>query len=392
MTVTRGHGSAGKDWGEARFFGIALGYKIVVSALLIGFVLAFADDCKEYSDLMRQYGLEPADLLNLPFSNWDGEHYLYLAENGYRPSEAKNAFYPLLPLLIRAVSWITGNVFGAAMLTVTLLFFVFVFYLHRYIGGLVSDKAALLVVVAVFCFPTAFYLCVIYTEALFLALLFGFLYHYHWRPTGWSVPFAILLPLTRGQGFFVFGAILVNVVWRLARRRPVHFGHELANAAGFVIGMAGYFAFFWLALGDPLAGINAQKHFVFEVSVAHLLDPRHLWYYLATPPKYIFYPFHAFMDKLFILLMAAGLIPVALARNSLHFFIYFVLVYCPAAMAYGGSFMRFALLAFPFLVLACVPLWQKGPLARVAVVAVLSLSGLFQVYLISRFSLAYWVA
>jgi hypothetical protein len=254
-----------------------------------------------------------------------------------------------------------------------------------------SERTALLVLVAVLCFPTAFYLCVIYTESLFLALLFGFLNFYQRRSSWWSLPLAALLPLTRGQGFFLFGGFVMNVAWRLIRRRPIRHAYELSNALAFLVGMGCYFTFFWLVLDDPFAGIKAQEHFYFKVSIQNLLNPAHFLSYLFSPSPIPMGLNDAMMDKVFIVFMLLGLVPVALQRNSLYFFFYLVLVYCPAAMGHGGSYMRFALLAFPFLVIACVPYWTRCLEVRMRCSVMLLVFVILQISFISMFALMYWV-
>lgn len=41
-------------------------------------------------------------------STWDGEHYLFLSQNGYLKDQPSNAFYPLWPMTIYAASIFSG--------------------------------------------------------------------------------------------------------------------------------------------------------------------------------------------------------------------------------------------------------------------------------------------
>src|ERR1035437_9930220 len=49
------------------------------------------------------------------FSNWDGGHFIGIAKYGYS-EKFQYAFFPLYPLLIRAISQITNNYFYSAIL------------------------------------------------------------------------------------------------------------------------------------------------------------------------------------------------------------------------------------------------------------------------------------
>jgi hypothetical protein len=373
----------------ARPLWIALAYKLLVSALLLGFFLTLPQAA---DDSNRWYSLGDRESLYLPFSNWDGQHYLCLAAQGYADvAEQHVAFYPLFPLLIEAVAILTRDVFWAALVVVTVSFFLFAWYLDQYTRALVPRGSALIVLVAVLCFPTAFFTCVVYSESLFLALLFGFLYHYRVKQNYWSVLFAALLPLTRGQGFFLMGAFLLDVAWRLVKGRRIHFGYELCISAGFLLGAAAYFSFYWMVRGNPFAGIEAQKYYIFDFSLKNLVNPRHFLQYLLSPCARVIDVNNGLLDKLFILFMLAGLIPVALTRDSLHFLFYFVLVYCPAAMGEGGAFTRYALAGFPLLALSCARLPALGATARAVIVRVLTFFVLLQAAFIAIFALNYWV-
>lgn len=57
--------------------------------------------------------LFPHDFLR-NLANWDGGHYLGIAENGYKLSQF--VYFPLYPLLINVISKITGNFLLAGLI------------------------------------------------------------------------------------------------------------------------------------------------------------------------------------------------------------------------------------------------------------------------------------
>lgn len=106
------------------------------------------------------------------FRVWDGQHYIYLAENGYQTSGfAANliAFYPLYPLLIWAASSLGSDThISAIFITIVASFMghvVFALYLME-IG---CDRwKTWRILTLLFLTPITVYFSVIYTEALFL--------------------------------------------------------------------------------------------------------------------------------------------------------------------------------------------------------------------------------
>ncbi|KXK12285.1 MAG: Mannosyltransferase [Microgenomates bacterium OLB23] len=135
------------------------------------------------------------------WANFDGEHYLRIAREGYHGIE--RAFFPLWPLLINAVHKASGldmlivgvilsQVFLLAALLImsSLLQSVFRFkHPHRFIALLLL-------------YPTSFYFSAVYTEALFLLLVSASLLFMYKKYTIPLIITLILASLTRIQGVF----------------------------------------------------------------------------------------------------------------------------------------------------------------------------------------------
>ena len=123
------------------------------------------------------------DIQQLPdwmrtFNTWDAQHYVFLAENGYGVNPMSNAFYPLYPYLVWTVSpLVAGHPLIAAWLvanTVSLLVPYFMYKLCRtFLDADQSFRSAALLV----SFPTAFFMSVAYTEALYLAVCLASFYY-----------------------------------------------------------------------------------------------------------------------------------------------------------------------------------------------------------------------
>jgi len=142
-----------------------LGLSLLVKALVVTVTLV-------------EFGASPDPLtaLGRAWDQWDAQHYLYLSTHGYAATgDARNliAFFPLYPAVVGTVAAIGLPVRLAALLISNLAGIaatILLFEVVRLDGDeRVAWRAAALFTV----FPTAYFLLVGYTEALFCALAFG---------------------------------------------------------------------------------------------------------------------------------------------------------------------------------------------------------------------------
>ena len=114
------------------------------------------------------------------FGNFDGVHYLRIAQNGY-DAEYSQAFFPLFPLLIRIFNFFPkGNLdtnffvdpsyFHTGMILSAIFFILALYLLVKLWSKEYSAKIAWTSIVLLLTFPTSFYFGSIYSESLFLLL------------------------------------------------------------------------------------------------------------------------------------------------------------------------------------------------------------------------------
>lgn len=114
-------------------------------------------------------------LLTAPSRHWDSGWYVYVADAGYR-NPVSRAFFPLYPLLLKGIAYVTGDFYTAGVVVSLAAFLVAVFLLYRLVElDFGSEVASITVALVAFC-PVAFFFSAIYTESLFLALSVGAVY------------------------------------------------------------------------------------------------------------------------------------------------------------------------------------------------------------------------
>jgi hypothetical protein len=182
-----------------------------------------------------------------PFMNaqvsWDSEYYLSIAVAGYEDPAMRRitnpfngdaasqnyAFFPLYPLLIKLLMLPLG-LFGLTPIATATLAGVIVAALGTLVGAAalydlarpeLDEDGALRAVFYLLIFPTGFFLVMVYTEGVFIAIAFWALALMRRGQWGWASLLALAAPWARAQGAVL--ALPLAVAWLrgLDRSRPL---------------------------------------------------------------------------------------------------------------------------------------------------------------------------
>jgi hypothetical protein len=207
-----------------------------------------------------------ADPLLAPLARWDSVWYLRIADSGYGDSAPRAAFFPLYPLLVRAVGTAFGGshaaLLAAAFLVSLAAFLAALVLLHRLteleLGRPLARPTLLLLAV----FPAALYFGAPYSESLFLLLAVGAFYAARTDRWAWAGACAGLASATRSAGLLLL-LPLALIWWSSRPRRP-------SDAAWLALAPAGILAYAaWLGLveGDALRFLDVQDAWSRELAV-----------------------------------------------------------------------------------------------------------------------------
>ncbi len=305
MCAERADGQAGRGWAEALLTGLLYYYLtslVVVLGVALGYWLFRPGPEAERPGRM-------GTLLGC-FAAWDGEWYAGIVRAGYSydPGRHSNvAFYPLYPLLARAVAALSGMGAEAALLLVAHVALAAAFVLlYLYVRERWPEEPAVVadyVLLAFGLFPTSFFFRMTYSESLFmlLALLAFYGIVRGWRPVAVGLVVG-LSTATRSVGLALLPPLILYTWqrWRAGKvcrdvamparagvegavtelagpgadrqagvrraceacRRPASVGRLLLELTAVVaIGSAGLGAFIlhqYIALDEPLAFVEVQ--------------------------------------------------------------------------------------------------------------------------------------
>jgi Gpi18-like mannosyltransferase len=290
------------------YFAIHLAF-FVISCLSVLFTLG---------DFSRQ--AMPIYTLWQSWHRWDTGHYLSIAQRGY-DVPYRTAFFPLYPLLERAVMVLTRNPFTAGLLISNVAGLVMLVVLYRLVAEDFDRERAFRTVLYLSVFPTAFFFAAAYNESLFLCL--SLLSFYHMRRGHWLLAglFGFFASLTRSAGLL----LLFPFCYEYLRQHNFYFGlgrHLFQSAPTTVAGQPqgarailrwgvlrvdilagllipagiGVFALYcYIRFHDPLAFFHAQSHWQHRLA----------------------FPWHGILGSIRAIRISQGLLSFQALRNML---------------------------------------------------------------------------
>jgi hypothetical protein len=203
---------------------------------------------------------------------WDSEWYSLIATQGYAfngdAGERQTvAFYPLYPLLARAVAAVTGlQIADALLLVANLAALAAMLLLFRLVRAQFNDRTALSTIALISFYPASIFLSAGYTEPLALLLMIGFFLALRGNSFVAAALLAGLATATRSSGLVLLPVLLWEL-WRL--RPPRQFAWQALPLA--IVASSGlwlYALYLGIAFGQPLAFAEVQSAFHEHTSMA----------------------------------------------------------------------------------------------------------------------------
>lgn len=288
-----------------------------------------------------------------PWANFDGEHFLSIAQYGYK--EYQQAFFPLYPKLISSgmnlfgetlrVGATTGLIISSVCFIAGLLFF------YKLLKLDYSRRFSLGVIVVLLMYPASFYFNAVYTEALFLMLIVASFYFFRTKRYFWAGLLGFFAATTRVFGILLLLSFIIEaIVHKIPLKKIYWIGLIPA-------GLLSYMIYLYYTVGDPLAFYNLQLIVGEQHQRGIVLFPQVIFRYLkiifnteGISPLFTTILFELATGILFMLLPIIGLFKNV--RLS-YLFLAFAGFILPTIQGSFSSLPRYVLILFPgFIVLA----------------------------------------
>lgn len=274
---------------------------------------------------ITHYSQEPNNPLSF-LANWDGADYLQIARSGYTNFNQTN-FFPLYPLVIRAVNVVVSSPLISALLISWASLVGAIYFYLKIIKSLFSvpknDEAARGVLFFIL-FPTAIFFLAAYTEALFAFLALGAIYFALRR--NYLAAGAFLMPTTATHvtGILVWILVILILLEQKTRITKVIVAGILGG-----LGLLAYMIYLQLRFLNFLDFITSQKGHGWL---------KHSYIDIITQAQ--------FFNIIFIILIIIAAIYWWKSRKSFSIYSLSFLLIPLIGRQYGG-FNRYALMVFP---------------------------------------------
>jgi hypothetical protein len=375
---------------------IGLTWLVKLSVLLVG-AIAYVTFRHEAID-------EPGVFLRM-WSHWDAPHYLDLVVFGYRNGDSSMlfgphgyrsiypddlalyiVFYPLFPWLASVVNVVVGDPLVSVFVVTTIASMFVAPLLYRLVRHDEEASVALRAAWFLLIFPTAYFLHIGYTEALFMALVLGsFLAA---RTDRWWLAGALggLAALARINGLVLIPALAAEAFTQWLQRPPAErrFRIEWLAIGLVAVGFAVYLGLNEVIYGSPFEFLRIQhEHWYKSLAAPWDSISGAIGWFRSDKPDYVL--MYGVMELLFVAIGLAGTIYAAFRfRPS-----WFVWMAGNMLLFVSTSFLlstpRYALTLFPLFVSLALVSARTWVLVLLSAV---SIGGL--IYFAGRFATGVW--
>lgn len=327
-------------------------YRTILTVLLIIFLW------RVYLFLIQSFAfLYPARIGYLGFvpeGNFDGVFYVNISEYSYRGLD--QAFFPLYPLFMRAVTLPTSippAASGIIVSTLSLIVLLYTFKRLMVFDGL--KKYSMWVILFLLFFPTAFFLQAVYTESLFLMLVLLSFFFVRKSMFKFATFFAVLATATRIVGIFLLPALLLESYIQMRNNKEkITMKSFFKKSWIFFLtpfGLISYMSFLWYKYADPLLFVHIQPAFGAGRSGGELiLLPQVIYRYIKIliSVSYTSQTFFVSLLELVIFLVTSFLLFLGYKKGIRKSYILFsiLVLYFPTLSGTLSSIPRYAIMSF----------------------------------------------
>lgn len=341
------------------------------------------------------------------WANFDGVHYLTIAEHGYLGTGLVQAFFPLFPFVILHTFFLISggqlNLLAVGLFFTNLFAFLSLVIWFGFLKDTFSVKKAWLGVGLFLCFPTALFWGALYTESLFFFAVIGSFWAARYRQWQLASIFALAATASRVVGIFLIPALVIEC-WLQWREKQLHltvqdqltqfFRANIIPLCWIMIGGLGlifYMIYLTVVFHDPVYFLHVQRGFGAGRQETIVLYPQVVFRSLKI--LFTLRPFHWRYYTAVLEFMAGvgGVIGLLWAGKSIRgSYLFFALgaFFLPTVTGTFSSMPRYILVCFPLYLVLLEPLSQHSWLRK----AVFGISGIMLIINTLLFIQGYWLS
>ncbi len=325
--------------------------------------------------------------------NFDGEHYLAIAREGYRA--LTYFFFPVYPMIVKALAIVGGFGRPDFLATVGLLisnisFLIGLVGLYKLARLDYSEKSAKLTILLLLLFPTSFFFGSFYTESLFLALS---VWSFYFARRGNYLVAGILggvSTATRIVGL----ALIPALVLEASKTGKKDILQKTVGILLVPLGLLIYMYYLKLATGNPFEFLSTITVFGEQRSSEIVLLPQVFFRYFFKILPNLNYSSWPSVFTTFLEIATATvffvLAIISFLKIRLSYAVYFLIAYLiPTFSGSFSSFPRYAVILFPAFILGASLINSRPKILRGLISIILFITLAIACMLFVR---GYWIS
>lgn len=391
-----------------KIFYLFLGWRLILFliAFLAIFFIPTLGNRFPYADSVLEITKLPSWIWG--FGNFDGVHYLRIAQNGYG-DEYTQAFFPIYPYLIDFVTniniliplnphldnriFVDPAYFINGLIVTNLIFIVGLFFAYKLYSLDFSEKVSFKSLLLLISLPTAFYFGSIYTESLFITLLLMFIFFLRKKYYFLAGLIGGFASATKIVGVLLILVYLIEISLMLKKDQvriiSLKFIKMLIGLFIIPLGLLSYMWYLKISLNDPLYFFNAQAFFGAERSETIILLPQVLFRYfkiISSLPIFSYEVLIASTELIFTLIPLFLLILLYKKIRFSYWVFALASLLVPTLSGSLSSMPRYVLVSLILILPILVNMSDKYYKYLIAILI------LIQILFVSLFTRGYWIA
>ncbi|MFZ5376489.1 MAG: hypothetical protein ACOZAN_02355 [Patescibacteria group bacterium] len=303
------------------------------------------------------------------WGNFDGVHYLTIAEKGYVGTGLIQAFFPGYPLTIKLINIFLSNLLVSGLLVSNLFFFFDLIVFYKLVKLDWSNKTANFSIIFLLLFPTSFFFVGLYSESIFLFFVLMSFYFARKKRWGWASTFVALASFTRIIGVFLVPALLVELwLQNNSQNLQTMLQRNWQKLVIILLGSTGliaYMTYLKYTFDDPLFFYHLQSEFGAGRQESIILLPQVIWRYLKimATARPIDFKYLSYVQEFVYSLFALSALLLSIKKIRFSYLIFSIFAWIlPTLTGTFSSMPRYILVCFPiyiWLALFAGKLWNR---------------------------------
>jgi len=331
------------------------------------------------------------------WSNFDGEHYIRIAHQGY--GDLTYFFFPVYPQVVSYLSgFFADNIVSyviSGLLVSNLSFIVGLLGFVKLINIDYKKKVVFISLCLLLLFPTSFYFGSVYTESLFFALIIWSFYFARRRKWFLAGVLGAISTATRITGLALIPAYLIEIWLQKKQDGRYNLLSPMMGVLIIPLGILIYMFYLNNQVGDPLIFFHSLNQVFGEQRSTQLVMLPQVFYryvFKILPSiSYSYFPvvFTTWLEfvvaLVFLLVSIIGFVELRKSYVVFLFFGYLI----PTFSGSFSSLPRYVLVLFPFYILMAIYLSKRSKFLQILVYVFLFICLGIATALFTR---GYWVS